>query len=616
MVYLKTKHIGGAGVEYAAVTSQVTSSQNHTNNNNNNKNNKNNTNNKNNKNNRNKDILKIHLKKILKAVRTNQHVELLPLNKSNLLFDNIPDPALTSNIAENKLNWNEWKHWENLFVKSNYNMPFGFSNASIIPSKTHNSIQHQLFNEKKEGNNYAYNHFKAVMEKVTGKYVDKLEIGASENQPNLEYAERKNINYGDKLFFVGDIHSAFHSLAYILFRFRTVNHIFVGDTMTLKPNHYIVFTGDFVDYGSYGIETLWCLLTLKDNNPEQVIIINGNHEEKMMYTKKSPPNGQKGSTLEEEMVVQVPSLKTAIDNFLALLPIVVFLKKPNGEYYQTNHGSFCEKFAGYNEETDKFDKERHLLNFLQSSDKIFPYLPFKKGQGKSYLWGDFIYDKDKPITSFKTIRGPPMYDPIARQKYSAAFTKRYCDEHNIISIISGHQDSLSIGIIPNINDIHTNPMSKISTDHEIDIGRGHTLKWYPADKYITYNWTETTLDDNAYDFELQPYNDVVAIILSTATTMIKKCMFHSVGELVIERKPSGKAPSVVEPEPESNWEWELLDNKTGPGSKKKKKGNKSKPRSKKPKRSKGTKLSKKKSKKHKKHKKSKKPKKSRVKREL
>ena len=67
-------------------------------------------------------------------------------------------------------------------------------------------------------------------------------------------------NSKSKIHFIGDIHSSFHSLLNLLSDIRSS---FVEDTMVLKENCYIIFTGDLLDRGPYSLEVLWCALNLK-----------------------------------------------------------------------------------------------------------------------------------------------------------------------------------------------------------------------------------------------------------------------------------------------------------------------------------------------------------------
>ena len=54
---------------------------------------------------------------------------------------------------------------------------------------------------------------------------------------------------------------------------------FEPNSFKLKPNVLLVGLGDYVDRGNAGVETLLTVLWLKLQNPDQVILVRGNHED-------------------------------------------------------------------------------------------------------------------------------------------------------------------------------------------------------------------------------------------------------------------------------------------------------------------------------------------------
>ena len=50
------------------------------------------------------------------------------------------------------------------------------------------------------------------------------------------------------------------------------------------PEHTIIFNGDFIDRGAYGLEVLMILLAFKVAAPEAVHLNRGNHEDRMLAT--------------------------------------------------------------------------------------------------------------------------------------------------------------------------------------------------------------------------------------------------------------------------------------------------------------------------------------------
>ncbi len=88
--------------------------------------------------------------------------------------------------------------------------------------------------------------------------------------------QKKVIPAGSKVCFMGDIHGSLHSLLRNLKRLQLLD--FLGDDFKLKEGNYMVFLGDYVDRGTYGIEVLYLLMCLKLANWDKVILLRGNHE--------------------------------------------------------------------------------------------------------------------------------------------------------------------------------------------------------------------------------------------------------------------------------------------------------------------------------------------------
>lgn len=73
---------------------------------------------------------------------------------------------------------------------------------------------------------------------------------------------------GSKITVCGDVHGQFYDL---------VDSIFEGNGMPSAENPY-VFNGDFVDRGSFSVEVILLLLSLKVACPESIHLTRGNHE--------------------------------------------------------------------------------------------------------------------------------------------------------------------------------------------------------------------------------------------------------------------------------------------------------------------------------------------------
>jgi len=83
---------------------------------------------------------------------------------------------------------------------------------------------------------------------------------------------------GSTVFVWGDTHGCIHSLLRTLRRLQEQGYL-NDQFKIIKPNTYLMYLGDCVDRGYYGLEVLYTLMRLKTANPDHVILIRGNHED-------------------------------------------------------------------------------------------------------------------------------------------------------------------------------------------------------------------------------------------------------------------------------------------------------------------------------------------------
>ena len=279
----------------------------------------------------------------------------------------------------------------------------------------------------------------------------------------LPFVKKIHIPLGSTLCFMGDLHGSLHSLLRNLLRLYTKS--FIADDWRLAPGKYLIFLGDFVDQGSYGTEC-WCtLMKLASINPEQVILVQGNHEE-IRYQKN---NEQTHNHIASELYYKVagendPKLKTIFNTFLSFcstLPLAVFLspiKSDNThDYVQCSHGGIEPRF--------------NTQAFLASTD-TFKDITASDGYGVGFYWSDFTgvhyqyrnilnknYDcKKTQIASWQN----PAYNWTLNDHRGAGFianipetqeylrgagfiagitdTKEYLRESTLKAFFRGHQD--------------------------------------------------------------------------------------------------------------------------------------------------------------------------------
>jgi len=93
----------------------------------------------------------------------------------------------------------------------------------------------------------------------------------------VPFVQRLTFAVGDEIAQWGDLHGGFHSLINTLSDLQTKGKL--NDQLRVTdPNYYLMFLGDFVDRGMYGVEVVYTVMQLKILNPNNVILARGNHE--------------------------------------------------------------------------------------------------------------------------------------------------------------------------------------------------------------------------------------------------------------------------------------------------------------------------------------------------
>jgi len=153
------------------------------------------------------------------------------------------------------------------------------------------------------------------------------------------------IEKAEKVIFVGDTHGDFDASQKVIRDY-------------LKPADIIVFLGDYVDRGSHSKENLDFLLEVKEKNPNQIYLLQGNHEGHHIL-KFSPAefwqNLSKDEYQKYSSIVEKFPLAVIIGDLIALhgvLPDVTNLKEINQikigskEWQQISWGDFSDEKGG------------------------------------------------------------------------------------------------------------------------------------------------------------------------------------------------------------------------------------------------------------------------------
>ncbi len=132
------------------------------------------------------------------------------------------------------------------------------------------------------------------------------------------FVQKRIFNPGSEIAFWGDLHGSAQSLVASLKQLQTLGYI--NDDFTIaKDNFYMMFLGDYVDRGKYGIEVIYTLQRLKIANRQRVFMTRGNHEDDSI-------NARYGFTI--ELAKKFPGKDAEFERiyrFYNLLPLAIYL---------------------------------------------------------------------------------------------------------------------------------------------------------------------------------------------------------------------------------------------------------------------------------------------------
>lgn len=212
----------------------------------------------------------------------------------------------------------------------------------------------------------------SCMSKLIEEYMNRFQVQFNiATDVNLSYCQKQNVPSGGEIVFVGDIHGSAHSLIKII-----KNHV-DDNFKIIKNNLYIVFTGDYVDRGMYGVEVWYTLLRLKLANWDKIFILRGNHEN--LNQNSDTPIGFFAELVAKYGVDNASGYLKKFDELYKRLVLVLYLKSGDS-WIQCCHGAI--------------DPCCDMRYFLNNSEMVGSIDFSKIGYGRTdvlngFLWGDF-----------------------------------------------------------------------------------------------------------------------------------------------------------------------------------------------------------------------------------
>lgn len=271
------------------------------------------------------------------------------------------------------------------------------------------------------------------------------------------FAQKIIVPEGSALIMRGDLHGDIASLSEQL-KSLYEEGIINDEFKIIKPNHWIIFLGDYVDRGNYGCEVIYTILRLMIKNPDHVIAVRGNHEEIVInrrdgFKKEIFAKFRKlGNTTCEQIY-------NNISRIYDFLPVALYVGCHEDadvvNYAQCCHGGLE---VGYNPQPflssnatyqiiNELPTRTNLLKTLQNyqddlratlshpdiQDTI-PTLP----QNLGFLWNDFDVNNTNQV-AYNDIRNTGLiYGKDATQDI---LKQQSSDTHKVLWIFRGHQHS-------------------------------------------------------------------------------------------------------------------------------------------------------------------------------
>ncbi len=189
---------------------------------------------------------------------------------------------------------------------------------------------------------FDYEEFKTELNRYVIQFSPPSDFNSAEH---YGFVEKKQVETKTKIFVRADLHGDLKTLIENLKILREKG--LLDDDYCCKPNVILVFLGDYVDRGDHSLQVLRVLFALKLSNPDQVILLRGNHEDVNINTHEDARAigyGEGDVDKAFKKFRQNEENKRLLNQFYNTLPLAAYVgqKNENGscQYSLFTHGMF------------------------------------------------------------------------------------------------------------------------------------------------------------------------------------------------------------------------------------------------------------------------------------
>lgn len=295
---------------------------------------------------------------------------------------------------------------------------------SYIECATGNRVLNQSALDFTEFSNI-YNSFATLVYKSSPALQCNWLNGEMPHDPDTFFVQKIILPAKSQIALRGDLHGDIHSLLLYIQELVELGFLSKTDPFKIaKKDFYMLFLGDYVDRGFYGLEVIYTIMRLKIENPEQVFLIRGNHEDLNI-------NNKYGFAEEIRTKFSQDSDKAMdqIQQFYSSLPVALYAGSPENQscnYVQCCHGGMEPQY-----------NPQYLLSAQFPHDTGYQLFNPPSYCSTGFMWNDFVVNPEEP-SKIDLLSGRNAF---GKKDTLALLAEQSSEKNRIVAVFRGHQHS-------------------------------------------------------------------------------------------------------------------------------------------------------------------------------